>query len=159
MCSELDRVPDEEDLEVVAHHVPVAVLGTELHRETARVTRRLGGVPAADDGGEPDGHRGLLALGDEGLRAGVLRGRLVADRAVRLELAVRDEATGVHDALGHALAVEVADLLDELVVLERRRAAAAHGPHLLVVPDRVALPGGEHGLVAHKWSIPSRFLL
>ena len=68
-----------------------------------------------------------------------VRRRLVADLAGRLELAVGDEAARVHDALRDPLAVEVADLLEEVVVLERRRAAAADGPLRLVVGHRVAL--------------------
>ena len=42
--------------EVVADEVPVAVLGVELYGEAARVTGGLGGVAAADDGGEADGY-------------------------------------------------------------------------------------------------------
>ena len=129
--------------EVVADEVPVAVLGVELHREAARVARDLGGVAAADDGREADGERRLLAGLLEQLGAGVLGRRLVADLAGGLELAVADEAAGVHDPLGDALAVEVGDLLEEVVVLQRGRTAAADGALGLVVGDRVALPGGQ----------------
>ena len=122
---ELDRVADEEDLEVVADEVPVAVDRLELDREAARVARRLGRVLGADHGREADedgrAHAGLR----QHLGAGVFRGRLVADLAVGLEIAVRGGAAGVDDALGDALAVEMRDLLDELVVLEGRRAALA----------------------------------
>jgi hypothetical protein len=38
---ELDRVADEEDAEVIADQIPVAVLGVELDREPARVARRI----------------------------------------------------------------------------------------------------------------------
>ena len=105
---ELDRVADEEDRQVVADQIPVAVLGVELHREAARIARRLRRVAAADHGREADGERRLLARLLEQLGAGVLGGRLVADLAGRLELAVADEAARVDDALGDALAVEVA---------------------------------------------------
>ena len=126
--------------EVVADEIPVAVLGVELHREAARIARDLRRVAAADDGREADRERRLLALLLEQLRARVLRRRLVADLAGRLELAVADEAARVHDALGDPLAVEVADLLEEVIVLQRRRAAAADRPLRLVVGDRVTLP-------------------
>ena len=129
--------------EVVADEIPVAVLGVELDGEAARVAGGLGGVAAAGDGGEADGEVGALALLLEQLGAGVLRDRLVADRAVRLEVAVGDDAAGVDDALGDALAVEVADLLEELVVLQRRRPAGADGALVLVVVDRVALAVGQ----------------
>ena len=77
-----------------------------------------------------------------------LRDRLVADRAVRLEIAVRAGAARMHDALGDALAVEVGDLLQEMVILQRRRAAIADGPVVLVVVDWMSLPGRE------SWSVP-----
>jgi hypothetical protein len=35
---ELDSIPDEEDLQIVANQVPVAVLRIELYSETTRVT-------------------------------------------------------------------------------------------------------------------------
>ncbi|GMA86039.1 hypothetical protein GCM10025868_12890 [Angustibacter aerolatus] len=87
---------------------------------------------------------GALAGLAEHLGSGVLRDRLVADRAVGLEVPEGGGAAGVHDALGDALAVEVADLLEELVVLERRRAASADGALVLVVVHRVTLAVGEH---------------
>jgi hypothetical protein len=49
---ELDRVANEEHREVVAHQIPVAVLGLELHSEPPRVARGLRRVAAADDGRE-----------------------------------------------------------------------------------------------------------
>ena len=58
---ELDGVADEEDREVVADEVPVAVFGVELDREAARIAGDLGAVAAADDGGETDGQGRLLA--------------------------------------------------------------------------------------------------
>ncbi|HEX2119233.1 MAG TPA: hypothetical protein VHF91_08615 [Acidimicrobiales bacterium] len=63
------------------------------------------------------------------------------------------------DPLGDALPVEVTDFLQELVVLQRRRAAGADGALVLVVVDRMTLAVGEDlvaragtrsaGLVAH----------
>src|SRR5690606_7673525 len=145
---ELDRVADEEDRQVVADQVPVAVLGVELHREAARVARHLGGVAAPDHGGEADRQRRLLARLGEDLRPGVLRGGLVADLPRRLELAVAGEAARMDHPFGDALAVEVADLLQELVVLQRRRAAAADGALRLVVADRMALAVGQRAVPA-----------
>ena len=87
--------------------------------------------------------------------------------AVGLEVAVRRGAAGVDDALGHALAVEVADLLQELVVLQRGRATGADGALVLVVVDRVPLPVGQHLAVValgRPWlatsvmSVPSRWV-
>jgi hypothetical protein len=69
---------------------------------------------AHEDGGP---FAGLL----EELGARVLGDGLVADFAVRLEKTVRARAARVDDAFGDALAVEVGDLFEELVVLQRRR--------------------------------------
>ena len=148
---ELHRVADEEHREVVADQVPVAVLGVELHREAAGVARGLGGVAAAGHRREAHGDLGLLAGLLEELGPRELRDRLVAALAGRLEDAERGRAAGVDDALGDPLAIEVADLLDEVVVLERRRAARADRALVLVVGDRVALAGGQFPavVVAH----------
>src|SRR3954453_16187764 len=85
---ELDRVADEEHREVVADEVPVAVLGVELHREAARVARRLGRVATAREGGEAHGDLRLLPGLLQQLGPRELADRLVAPGAVGLELAV-----------------------------------------------------------------------
>ena len=61
------------------------------------------------------------------------------------------------DALGNALAIEVTDLLEELVVLERGRSAVADRALVLVVADGVTLAVGQraavvsHGLSVGSW--------
>ena len=60
----------------------------------------------------------------------------------------------MHDPLGDALAIEVADLLEELVVLERRRPAVADRALILVVRDGVALAVGQRAaVVSHGLSV------
>ena len=54
---ELDRIADEEDLQVVADQVPVAVDGLQLDGEAARVARRFRRFLAADHGREAHEHR------------------------------------------------------------------------------------------------------
>ena len=58
---ELGRVSDEEDGRVVPHKVPVAILGVELHRESARVSGGVGGPRLASHSGETGEHGGLLS--------------------------------------------------------------------------------------------------
>jgi hypothetical protein len=142
---ELHGVPDEEDLEVVAHQIPVPILRVELEREAARITQRLRRVAAVDDGGEAREERGALAALLEELRARVLAHGLLAHAAVGLEVAVGPGAASMHDTLGDPLTVKVADLLEEVVVLEDRRSAIAHRAVVLVVQDRVPLARGEGG--------------
>ena len=57
---ELDGVLDEEDRDVVADEIEVALLGVELDREAAHVARRVDRAGAAGDGREPHEHLGLL---------------------------------------------------------------------------------------------------
>jgi hypothetical protein len=140
---ELDRVADEEHREVVADEIPVAVLRVELDGESPRVARDFGRIPAADHGRKADGERGLLAglLEEPGTR--VPRRRLVPDLARRHEITVRHEPAGVDHPLRDPLAIEVADLLEEMIILERGGTAVADGPLRLVIGDRMALPGGQ----------------
>jgi len=123
---------DEDHGEVVADEVPVPVLGIELDGEAAWVTSRLRGVPTSRDRREAQGDIRARAL-LEHLGAGELGDGLVAPRARSLEVAVGGHPAGVHHSLGDALTVEVADLLEELVVLQRRRPSRADGALVLAV--------------------------
>jgi hypothetical protein len=139
---ELDRVLDEEDRDVVADEVPVALTGVELRREPADVARQVHRALVADHGGEPDEDRRLLARSLEEVGA-----RDVCERLVALEVAVGAVPAGVHDALGDALVVEVEDLLTEVEVLEQRRTPLAGAQRVLVVGDRNPLSGGQDGVL------------
>jgi hypothetical protein len=59
----------------------------------------------------------------------------------------------VHYPLGDALAIEVRDLLQEVVVLEDGRAAVADGAVVLVVGDGMALAGGQAGADARALAV------
>ena len=62
----LHRVLDEEHRDVVAHEVPVPLVGVELHGEPANVTRRVGRAAFPDDRREADEDRRAFAgLGEE----------------------------------------------------------------------------------------------
>ena len=63
---ELDRVLDEEDRNVVADEIPVALLGVELDGEAAHVARRVDRAGAAGHGREPgEDRRPLADLGQD----------------------------------------------------------------------------------------------
>ena len=136
----LDGIANEENGQVVANQIPVAVLGVEFYRKAARIARHLRGIAAADHGREADGQGRLLAGLLEQLGPGVCGGRLVADLAGDLELAIADEAAGMDHALRDALTVEMGDLFQELVIFQRGRTATAHCALRLVVGDRMPLP-------------------
>ena len=143
---ELRGVADEEDRRVVADQVVVALLGIELQREPARVAHRVGEALLAGDGREAREHRCPHPWLEQA-RLGEL-----ADVVGDLEEAVGAAALGVHDALGHALTVEVLDLLDRVVVVEHGRALRADGQRELVAGSRDARVGGGRRprLVAHR---------
>ena len=104
---ELQRVAHEEDRRVVAHQVPVALLGVELDGEAPDVPLGVGRAALAGHGGEPDEEVGLFAHRREELRLGAARD-VVGDR----EGAVGPGALGVHAPLGDDLPVEVRQLLE-----------------------------------------------
>ena len=71
---ELDRVLDEENRDIVAHHVPVALHRVELDREAAGVAGEIGRAAVAGDGREAGKRRRRHAdLGQH------LRRRIVGD--------------------------------------------------------------------------------
>jgi hypothetical protein len=134
----LHRVLDEEDGDVVADQVPVALIGVELHREAARVARGVRGSALAHHRGEThERGRALAGLGEDGSP------RELRERLVALEVAVCARPTRVHDALGNPLVVEVGDLLAQDEVFEQRGPTRAGFERVLVVRDLHALVGGE----------------
>ena len=68
---ELERIAQEEDRRVVAHQVPVAFLGVELHGKAADVALGIGRAALSGHGGEADEEIGLLADLGEDLGFGV----------------------------------------------------------------------------------------
>src|SRR5262249_26274538 len=72
------------------------------------------------------------------------------ERPVVLEEPVHAEATRVYDPLGDPLVVEVEELLPEVEVLQRRRAALADPQRVLVVADRDALLRRQRGTAVRR---------
>ncbi len=131
---ELLRVLDEEDRDVVAHEVPVAFDGVELHGEAPDVTWRIDRTSPAGDGGETG--EDLRALADlcQHLGPGV-----AGQGFGEFEIAVRPRPAGVNDALGDALMVEVLDLFAKNEVLQQRRPARTGLQRVLIVADGHAM--------------------
>ncbi len=133
----LDAVLDEEDRDVVAHQVPGALVGVELHAPAARVAHGVGGTAGTQHGGEPHEDGGLLALGKHaglGDRGGF---------AVGDEHAVGASATGVDHALRDPLVVEVGDLLAEVVVLHEQGATLTRAQRMAGLAQARTLRCGE----------------
>src|SRR5690606_4395170 len=112
---------------------PVTVLGVELDRETSRIASGFRRVASTDDRGEPDGDVGPLPRLGEEFRARVVRDGFIAPFPGGFEISVGDETARVHHSFRNAFSIEMADLFEELIVLQRRGSAWAHRPLILVV--------------------------
>ena len=137
---ELARVANEEHRRVVAHHVPVALLGIELEGKAADVALGVGRTALARHGGEAREHLGLLADLAEDRGAGVARD-VVRDR----EGAKRARALGMHAPLGNHLAHEVGEFFVEPHILGQQRAAWACGQAVTIRRHGGAEVGGQVG--------------
>jgi len=141
---EFQRVAQEEHGSVVAHEIPVARVGVELHGETADVALGIGCAALAGDGRETHEAFGFLADPGEDRRTrvfgDVLRHRKGAECA---------RAFGMHTPFGDYFAVEMREFLEEPRVLQRHGAADACGLDVLVVGDRPAVLSGKLFLFVH----------
>jgi hypothetical protein len=150
---ELDRVLDEEDRDVVADQIPVALIGVEFHREAAHVAGRVDRARAAGHGREAGEDRRASCPSCWNRR------RLVSSGigSCAFEIAMRGRPARVHDAFGDALVVEMEDLLAQDEIFQQGRAARAGLQAVLVVRElasmgavpsageRQPLAGGELG--------------
>ena len=135
----LHRILDEEHRDVVADEIPVALVGVELHGESADIARGVRRATLPRHGREAHENRGALARLGEDRRAGEIRKGLIA-----LEIAVRGRSARVHDALGNALVVEVGDFFPEDEILQQRRSPQTGLEGVLIVGDRHALVRREY---------------
>ncbi len=119
---ELRWIAHEEDGCVVADQVVIALLGVELDSEASRIPNSVGVALLTRYRREANEHRSALANSIEEGCPGPLR-----DVGSQLKEAQSAATFSVHDALGHALAIERLHLLDQVVVLEQDRAVGADG--------------------------------
>ena len=143
---ELERIADEEDRRVVAHQIPVALVGVELHGKAAHVTLGVGRAHLSGHGGKARDQWRDPAHFREDAGTGVARD-VLGDG----EGAEGAPALGVDDALGDALAVLVGQLLQQVPVLHQHRAARAGGQAVLVVDHRGTGRGGHDGTL--QWVV------
>ena len=141
---ELQRIAQEENGRVVAHQVPVSLLGVELDGKAADIALGVGRSALAGHRGKAGEEIGLLSHLGEDLRLGVA-GDVVGDG----EGAVGPGALGVHASLGDHLAVEVGEFLQKPDILQQHRAARPGGHDVLVVGDGSAGVVGQLLRVTH----------
>ncbi len=122
----LQRVAQEEHRGVIADDVVIALGGVELQREAPRVAPGVWAAALTGNGGEPD-HRFGCGSWLKHCRLGER-----ADIIGHLEAAERTRALGVRLALGHAFAIELRQLLDEVVVMQQNRSVRPDAQRMLV---------------------------
>ena len=135
---EFDRVLDEEDRDIVADNVPIALLRVEFDREAAHVACQIHRPLVAGYGREADKDLGLLPHLGQHVGLGMI-GQAIG----QFEYAVGAIAAGVDHALGNALMIEMEDLLAQDKVFEQRGASFAGTQAVLIVGDRHALLRGH----------------
>ena len=133
-----DGILDKEHRDVIADQIPISFERIKFDRKSANVTRRIGGSLVARDGGKPDEYRCAHTHAVEYSGFGYVR-----QGFRQLEVAMRGGASGVHNALGNPLMVEVIDLFAKEKILEEDRAARADFQLVFVVGYNRALVRGE----------------
>ena len=118
---ELDCILYEEDRDVVAHDIPVALFGIKLHGEAAHIARQVGGAFIAGHGGETHERGRLLSRPLEQVGRGDVRKRFVI-----LEVSVGAISARMHHAFRNPLMIEMEDLLAEMKILERGGSSRAN---------------------------------
>jgi hypothetical protein len=139
---ELRGVAEEEDGGVVGNHVPVAFVSPELDTEAARVAGQVRSTALAADGGETDTDGAFLIFGGED----VCHAKVV-ERIGCLVETVGSTTLGVNDTLGDTLAVEVRKQVDQVVVLEKKRAVLACTLCLVGVGHGNTIGSGVEGIL------------
>ena len=139
---ELRGVAEEEDGSVVGNHVPVALISPELDTEATRVAGQVRSTTLTADGREADTDGALLALGGEH----VCHAEVIERIGCPVET-VGTTTLGVDDTLGNTLAVEVRKQIDQVVVLEEKRAVLAGTLCLVRVGHGNAIGSGVEGVL------------
>src|SRR5665811_1091982 len=139
---EFNGVLDEENRNVVADQVPVALLGVKLDGKPAYVTRRIDRTRAACDGRYTSKYGRLLTYLGEYPGGGVL-----LQRGGQLEESMHARRSRVNDTLGNTLVIEMGDFFAEDEILQQRRAARIGPERVLIIGKRDALVRGERGVL------------
>ena len=137
----LDCVLDEEDRNVVANEVEIALVRVKFDCKAAHIARHIPCARAAGDSREPrEDFRFLAFLGEE------RRSRQMRNRIGHLEIAMSARSTGVHDALRNSLMIKMRNLLAKSEILEKRGSSLPGFQRILVVRNDDALIGRERPL-------------
>ena len=127
---------NEKYRNVVADNIPIPLFRIHLHGETANVANEIRGAFVSGNGREPDKRWCFLACTLKEIRA-----RQLGQGFVVLEVAMRPEASCVHDPLRNPLMVKVEDLLAKMKIFEQRGSTRPDAERVLVIRNRSALLG------------------
>ena len=140
----LQWVAQEEDGRIVAHQVPIARLGIELHGKATDIALGIGRSALASYGRKAHEALRLLAHfaedGGTGIARDVMRHR---------KGAVCSRTLGVHTPFGNHLAVEVCQFFQEPRILQGDRPTRAHCLDVLIVCHGTSVGCGQSFLF-HK---------
>ena len=125
---ELQRIAQEENRGVVAHQIPVARFGIELHGETANVALCIGCAALAGDGRKTHEAFRFLTYFREDRGAGIL-GNVVRHG----ERTVSARTLGMHTPFGDHLAVEMRKFFQKPGILQKHRTRPAGRLYVLVI--------------------------
>src|ERR1035441_1186381 len=138
-----DGILDEENRDVVADQVPVALLSVKLDGKSAYVTWGIYRTRAACDGRYTTKHGGLLTYLGEYPGGGVS-----FQRAGQLEESMRARRSRVNDTLGNTFVIEMGNLFAKDEILQKRRATRIGPERVLIIGERDALVRGERGVLS-----------
>lgn len=134
---ELCWVTQEEYWCVVGNNIPVAILGAKFDRKASRIAGAVVGPGLSTNGREAHRNRAFLSL----LREDV--GRSHARYGVRaFKVPVCTTSLCVDDPLRDPLAVEVGEQVDEMEILQQKRAVLTDSLSLVRVRHRGTVGGG-----------------
>lgn len=145
----LDAIANEEDRNVVANHVKVALPCVELHGESTRITQGLRAASLVDHSGEANNHRGLHTRCPQEIGA-----RQVRDIMCHFKESLGARASRMHHSLGDTLPIELGQFLHQVVVFQQHWAAGTDRRRVVVVPYwRARVRGPERSVVLAGWPI------
>ena len=140
---EFDGVLDEENRDVVADQVPVALFSVKLDGKPAYITRGVYRTRAACNGRYASKHG--CPITDLSEYPG---GGISLQRVGQLEKTMHARRPRVNNTLGNALVIEMRDFFAEDEILKKRGAVLIGPERVLIVGKRDALVRGERGMLS-----------
>ena len=127
----LQRIANEEHRRVVAHQVPVALIGIELDRKTANVALRISSASLARHRREP--HKHISTLAHRGKKARTCIVRYIVRNG---EMSESPAPLSMHTTFRNHLTVEMRQLLHHPQILKQHRSAPSRSQRIAIILHR-----------------------